>query len=375
MAVGRPIFQRLLRLFDHGRRRGKNFLGERLQFLARDRIDDEPDPSCLRQQLRVAHRCHERLSQRRDPLRRHAGRHHIRAAERFRAVDQFHHPAILRRLGEINGERHAHPADVRMTRVVFLDQHADEAGLDPVRTLRLQARPAEAAQPLHLVLLDGERDLAGPGIAADQAKPCASHVVEHRRKIPRRGAGLAGADDQLLGEQVLEGFHHGIGAGDAHVMVDGCGAEMDELGGVMAQPFGVAEQRIEQRFENGTVLQRADHRAVLGSHVVDVRGRGVASRTRHVAHHHRRAAGDVPWHMPGEQPRVDVVAAAGGGADDHVDLPALVELSNRILGGRASNRHRADDHGACKAAPHRVLRSDAPGVAATPGLARTVQSR
>src|SRR3954453_8137539 len=107
---------------------------------------------------------------------------------------------MLRRLGKLDGERHAHPADVGMPLVVLLDQHADEAGFDPVRTLRLQARPTEAAKPLHLVLFDGERDLAGAWIAADQAKPGARHVVEHRRKIARRGAGLAGANYQLLAE-------------------------------------------------------------------------------------------------------------------------------------------------------------------------------
>ena len=37
-------------------------------------------------------------------------------------------------------------------------------------------------------------------------------------------------------------------------------------------------------------------------------------------------------HMPGEQAGVDVVAAAGGGADDHRDLPAFVELRRRSPG-------------------------------------------
>src|SRR5262249_27356242 len=43
------------------------------------------------QQVLVAHRLHERGAQRRDPLRRHAGRHHVRAAEGLGAVDQSHH--------------------------------------------------------------------------------------------------------------------------------------------------------------------------------------------------------------------------------------------------------------------------------------------
>jgi hypothetical protein len=148
-------------------------------------------------------------------------------------------------------------------------------------------------------------------------------------------------------------------AGKSRVEVPGWhgrGAEMDELGGVVAQPLGVAEQRVEQRLEDRAVLQRADHRAVLRSHVVDVRGRSIAPRSRHVAHHHRGIAGNVPGHMPGEQPRVDVVTTAGGGADDDGDLLSPVELGNGLLGGRAIDRHGGYDHGACKTAPHRVLR-------------------
>src|SRR5262249_32722150 len=143
--LGRLVLHRLLCALDHGRGRGKDLFSERLQFLARDRVDDHPDPLRLRQQLLVAHRAHDRLAQRRYPLRRHAGRHHVGAAEGLGAVDQFHHPAILRRGGEVDRERHAHLTDVRMALVVLLDEHADEAGFEPVRTLRLKARPAEAA--------------------------------------------------------------------------------------------------------------------------------------------------------------------------------------------------------------------------------------
>src|SRR6266508_390623 len=351
----RLVGQRLLRLLDDRHRRGIDFLGQRLQFLARDRIDDQPDLLRLGQQLRGPHRRHERLAQRRDPVRRHAGRQHVRAAERRRAVDQFHHPAVLRRLGEVDGERHAQLVDVRVALVVLLDEHADEAGFDPVRTLRLEARPAEAAQPLDLALLDGERDLAGARIAADQANLGAGHVVEHGRKVARRGAGLTGADDQLLGEQVLERFHRRVGAGDTDVMIDRGGAEMDEFGRVVSQPPGVAEQRVEQRVENDGVLQRADHRAVLGCDIIDMRGGGVAGGARHVAHHHGGIAGDMLGQMPGDEPRIDVVAAAGGGADDHVDLPAFEELRGRVLGRRRCDRSHGERNGQQQAAPHHVL--------------------
>src|SRR5262249_45809011 len=55
----RLVLQRLLSAFDHGRGRGKDLFGQRLQFLARDRIDDHPDLLRLGQQVLVAHRFHE----------------------------------------------------------------------------------------------------------------------------------------------------------------------------------------------------------------------------------------------------------------------------------------------------------------------------
>src|SRR5205807_8270971 len=106
-------------------------------------------------------------------------------------------------------------------------------------------RPAETAQPFHLVLLNGKRDLAGARIAADQANLASRHAVEHCRKVSRRGTGLARSDDQLTNEQLLKGLHLCIGTRDAEVVVDGGRAEVDEFGGIMSQPPGVAEKRVE----------------------------------------------------------------------------------------------------------------------------------
>src|SRR5260221_8771238 len=80
-----------------------------------------------------------------------------------------------------------------------------------------------------LVLFDRERNLARAGITADQTNFGAGQVVEHGRIIARRGAGLAGADDEFPREQFLERFHGRVGAGDADVVVDGRGTEMDEF--------------------------------------------------------------------------------------------------------------------------------------------------
>src|SRR5439155_230437 len=59
---------------------------------------------------------------------------------------------------------------------------------------------------------------------------------------------------------------------------------------------------------------------------------------------------------PREKPRVDIVAAAGGRADEDGDLLALVELRGGILRARRPGRQCSDDPNACEATPHRVLR-------------------
>jgi hypothetical protein len=112
---------------------------------------------------------------------------------------------MLRRLGEVDGERHAHAIDGGMAAIVLLREHADEAGLEPLRLLRPHARPAEAAQSLHLALLDRERNLARAGIAADDAELGADRVVEARLKIdgqkgeaPNRARSRALSEDAEL---------------------------------------------------------------------------------------------------------------------------------------------------------------------------------
>ncbi len=139
-------------------------------------------------------------------------------------------------------------------------------------------------------------------------------------------------------------------------MVDGRGAEMDELGGVVMQAFGAAEQSVQQRVENGAVLQRANDRAVLRRDIIDIRRGGVAAGAGHVAHRHGRIPRNMFGHMPGEQPRIGVIAAARRGAHDHRDLPALVELGDHILRAHALHRQCGDgNHYHAKEPPPHLL--------------------
>src|SRR5262249_31671864 len=62
----------------------------------------------------------------------------------------------------------------------------------------------------------------------------------------------------------------------------------------------------------------------------------------HVAHDESRIAGNVAAHVSGNQPRRDVIAAAGSAADEEFDRLAVVEIRNGLGGGR-SGRDRRDD--------------------------------
>ena len=69
-----------------------------------------------------------------------------------------------------------------------------------------------------------------------------------------------------------------------------------------------------------------------------------------VLHDDRRIAGDEAAEMPRHQPRRNVVDAARRGADQHGDVPALVELLDRLRVGaqrlRWQSSRRARQRGA-----------------------------
>src|SRR5262249_61968971 len=73
-------------------------------------------------------------------------------------------------------------------------------------------------------------------------------------------------------------------------------------------------------------------------HVGDVVERGQSAAARHVHRDRGRMARDEAYDVAGEEPRVEVVVAAGSRPDDDPDLPALVEVFNRIGGGRARRK-------------------------------------
>ena len=204
-----------------------------LHLLARERLDVELHLAGLGEQGRVGERRHERLAQCRDPLGRHACRQHIGPAEHSLAVDQLHHLPVLVGLGEIERARHAHLVQHGQAFGVLLHQDPNHVVGHPLRRHGQEARVAVAAQAVDLLPLDRERDLARRGIAGDDAEFRAEHVVGHRRQVAGGTAFVAGTDDHLLGEHVLEALDRGVDMGDAGVDVGVGATDEDEFRGIV----------------------------------------------------------------------------------------------------------------------------------------------
>ena len=84
---------------------------------------------------------------------------------------------------------------------------------------------------------------------------------------------------------------------------------------------------------------------------------GDAARARHVLDDDRRVAGDVRGEMLGEDAAVEIVAAAGAGADQDRDGLALVEIGDALL-----RRGRARDHGCSQSSENKRARNQRHGL-------------
>ncbi len=166
----------------------------------------------------------------------------------------------------------------------------------------------------------------------------AQEIVLDDRQIVGGGAFGRAGDDQHMRQQVLEGQHLGVLAGDAHVGVAVGAADVNELARIVR-----GRHVADQRLQDDPGKSGADRGAVLRRQRIDVAGRFVTAGARHVLRHDGRVAGNVTTDIPRNQPRISVVAAAGRRADDEVDVLALVELLDGVLGVRARGREAGED--------------------------------
>ena len=94
-------------------------------------------------------------------------------------------------------------------------------------------------------------------------------------------------------------------------------------------PWPSSGSAIDARREN------ADSGAVLRRDVVEIIDQLERARARHVLRHDLRIAGNMAAEIARQRAAIEVVAAAGGKADQHVDGFAGIEI---IFGGRRTTR-------------------------------------
>ena len=87
----------------------------------------------------------------------------------------------------------------------------------------------------------------------------------------------------------------------------------------------------EQLFKNNLAAEVADDGAVFRRRVEHVVGQDNAAGAGHVFDDDTGIAGNMFVNMPADQPRVGVVAAAGGEADDDFYRLATVEIRHRLV--------------------------------------------
>ena len=97
--------------------------------------------------------------------------------------------------------------------------------------------------------------------------------------------------------------------------------------------------------ERQVEVQREQYRAVAGAAIVGVIQHHHAARAGHVARDNVGVAGDVPAEVAGEQPGIDVIAAARRRADEDGHVLALVEVRDRIgRGAPGRNKPKENQH-------------------------------
>src|SRR6185503_20474463 len=96
----------------------------------------------------------------------------------------------------------------------------------------------------------------------------------------------------------------------------------------------------EQRLDDDAAIENAEARAVLRRRGVEIVGELEAAGARHVLHHHAGIAGHMTADMPRQHAAIEVVAAAGGIADQDLELLAAKEAFDILRRRRARPAER-----------------------------------
>src|SRR6185436_8230405 len=262
------------------------------------------------------------------------GRRKEGPAHHLAGEDEAQHGALLGRLHHVDDQRHLW--QVGMLLQGKLRQDLQRAVLHPRGMVGLYARPRPAAARLHLAALQGEGDVVAAGIARDELQLRAEDTVECFRE--RVGVGIAAgtADEHLARVEILEAGDAGLApcGADAHLIVGA--ADPAEIGALELRAL-----LAEKRLEGDGAADGAEGAAVARRCLREPVGEAQAAGAFHVARNDGRIARQVPAHVPSEQPRVDVVAAAYAVADVEVDRARLSERAGREeRGAQEESLHR-----------------------------------
>ena len=211
-----------------------------------------------------------------------------------------------------------------------------------MRVATFERAPRQPTEPIDLAALGRELDLVGAGIAVHHLDLGAEHVaIKQRENVGIRTRALA-AKSGGRDEEIAEGLHGCLAAGDAEAHLVGDATEPAELGAV---EFGLVQQRRNAL----AARERADDRAVFRGDGIKIVGGLEAAGAAHVLRHHVGIAGKMFAEMSRQQPSIRVVAAAYAVADEERNGLALVEILNpggasglRRDGGGERGRNNAD---------------------------------
>ncbi len=219
-----------------------------------------------------------------------------------------------------------------------LDQDLEAPGVQVVLPFRLQRRDRDSADALQLAAHQCELDPRRPLVALNELDLDAEQPPQRSRKLGQRsaGAGAAGSDDYLFGEQVIELGDAGMIPYPAHADDRVHVADPGELRGIEA-PGRLAKQRLE----GGGVSEVCDHGAVLRGHIVEPVRRRETRDTDHVLRNEIGIAGNETAHVPRQHATIEVEAGPHLVPDHDGDFAAGIEaldLSARLPAGRRIRR-------------------------------------
>ena len=197
------------------------------------------------------------------------------------------------------------------------------AAVDPARMAHQNAGKAIGADDVHLASFHGEQDVGRAAIAADKLELRSGIFGERGRKQDRGGAAAGRADIVLFRAHVFERLDAGLWQRNAGVDVGHRAPDIRHF-------RHVDLAGVHQAVERERLGKTGKGRAVLGRHFVHVLCCDEAAGARHILRDDRRIARQVSRQKLGDEPAVDVVAAARPVADEHPQGLAAIEIRNRL---------------------------------------------